>query len=148
MYGSFSKATSRTHIKKSRSLTSRHNELQKFVAEKEGNQWKTRIVSITFFDPENEFEEADYQISSSEISSDLEAINNVSDTTMDVDERVRQIEARAMEIELEYLQKFEQEIQQRKERYEREKAATFKALIDRGDKAFEEENYQSAINAL
>ena len=115
-------------------------------AEKEGNQWKTRIVSITFHDPEEEFKEADYQLSSAQISSDLMAIED-NDSTMDVDDRVRQIEARALEIEQEYLNKFEQEIQDRKERYEKEKAATFKSLITRGDKAFEEEDYKNALSA-
>ncbi|MEL6251448.1 MAG: tetratricopeptide repeat protein [Bacteroidota bacterium] len=110
-------------------------------ADKEGSQWKTRIVSIVFLGEDEKFEEVNYQMAES-ISLAMGGSESLSS-----DSRAAEIEARAKEIEAEYLRKFEEDIQARKARFEKEKQATYTSLVDRGDRALEEEEFQKALAA-
>lgn len=108
-------------------------------ADKEGTQWKTRIVSIVFKPKEEKFEEVNYQMS--------EPISLAMGGSLNSDSRAAEIEARAKEIEAEYLRKFEEDIQARKDRFEKEKRSTYKSLVLRGDKAVAKEDFPKALKA-
>ncbi|MEM6806265.1 MAG: tetratricopeptide repeat protein, partial [Bacteroidota bacterium] len=111
-------------------------------ADKDGSQWKTRIVSIVFLPEGESFEEVNYQMTES-----IPLAMGETEGDLNADNRAAEIEARAKEIEAEYLRKFEEEIQARKARFEKEKQATYKSLVERGDRALEDEDFPKALKA-
>ena len=124
-------------------------------ADKEGKQWKTRIVSVVFFDGNQPFEEVDYQQYSVAMPEGSSGNSNIAGIDIDIESdsailrsKMAEIEKKARQIEQEYLEKFEKEIEERKKRFEKERKASFTALVEVGEKAFKDQDYEQALTAF
>ncbi|UZR94084.1 tetratricopeptide repeat protein [Chondrinema litorale] len=117
-----------------REFTSKHNTVEipynkvervaDIKAIKNGSQWETYIISVTFYNPDNplEFEEIPEDTGVSTTTT------NISSLAYDNTE----VQKEAKRLQEEYL---------------KEKEATYNDAIKRGDIAFEKEDYQAAIDA-
>jgi len=116
-----------------REFTSKHNTVEipyqkvervaDIKAEKNGNQWETYIIGITFYNPDQplEFEEIPEDTGVSEVTASVKSIADNSE--------------------------LEKRKQQLLEDFLREQKISFEDAVKRGDVAFEKEDYQAALDA-
>ncbi|MEO0469282.1 MAG: tetratricopeptide repeat protein [Bacteroidota bacterium] len=112
-------------------------------ADRDGGRWKTRIVSLIFANPEDEFVAVDYQ----NVAAPETLAASTGEAPVAVDSRVDDLAQQAAAIEREYLQDFEQRMQERIKLFEEEKANSFKQLVERGDQALTDENFELALSS-
>ena len=123
--------------------------LNKRIAEvkatKKGGQWDTKIVSVTFYDPNEEFEAKEYKLESTRKLAP--ATNLVASSS--ADSAAIALEEERMRAKMEALEqkKLEEEIEKRMQKFNNERASAYQNAIERGDRLTKEGEFQKALAA-
>lgn len=139
----FESAFSNTHktVKDAYQRTKRVAEVR---AEQRGKQWETQIVSIVFYDEAEPIEPADYQAE----TANPELTRNIASNTADsvtINQKMIEEAERQRKLQEELFEKMMVEVRRLAEKEEELKKEASKKLIEEGDEAFAEGDYQQAL---
>ncbi|MDX2246670.1 MAG: tetratricopeptide repeat protein [Bacteroidia bacterium] len=111
-------------------------------AEQLDKQWETQIASIIFYDDSEPIESADYQ---TEITAPTHIVSTRATDTLQINEAMIREAERQRKLQEELFEKMMVEVRRLAEKEEEQKKEASKKLIEEGDVAFAEGDYEQAL---